>query len=111
MSHPENCSPDCPSICVSRSDSTSKTECVGADALQTGHHPCESHPMAGVPVTRGPGDVWHSEAYLISWLVRTHGWRVIEPGVMWRIELPKRSVTRPENRQAGIEQLKQGRAA
>lgn len=34
------------------------------------------------PITRGPGDCWHSEAYLIGWLVKTHGWRVLEPGTL-----------------------------
>jgi hypothetical protein len=60
-----------------------------------------------VPVTRGPGDVWHSEAYLISWLVKTHGWRVIEPGLMRRVDGLEKSVTLPNNRRAGLEQLKQ----
>lgn len=36
------------------------------------------------PVTRGPLDVWHSEEYLLGWLVKTHGWRVVEPGLLQR---------------------------
>lgn len=39
----------------------------------------------GLPVTRSPYDVWHSEQYLIGWLVKTHGWRVIEPGLLRRV--------------------------
>jgi len=27
------------------------------------------------PLTRSPSDVWHSEEYLLRWLVVTHGWR------------------------------------
>ena len=34
------------------------------------------------PITRGPSDCWHSEAYLIGWLVKTHGWVVLEPGLI-----------------------------
>lgn len=44
----------------------------------------EKQPPAGIPVTRGPYDCWHTEAYLIGWLVKGHGWRVLEPGVIVR---------------------------
>lgn len=37
-----------------------------------------------IPVTRGPYDCWHSEEYLIGWLVKGFGWRVLEPGVIAR---------------------------
>lgn len=36
----------------------------------------------GWPDTRSPLDPWHSEQYLIKCLIRTHGWRVVEPGLI-----------------------------
>jgi hypothetical protein len=77
----------------------------------TTHHIQESHPAAGVPVTAGPYDVWHDEAYLIGWLVRCHGWRVVEPGLIRRSWQPERSVTAPQNRQAAREALAARRGA
>lgn len=71
----------------------------------------ESHPAAGVPVTAGPYDIWHDEAYLIGWLVRCHGWRVVEPGLIRRSWQPERSVTAPQNRQAAREALAARRGA
>lgn len=44
----------------------------------------ESQASESVPDVRGPYDVWHSEAYLIGWLVRLHGWYVLEPGTLRR---------------------------
>jgi len=45
-----------------------------------------------VPVTRGPGDCWHSESYLIGWLIKTHGWYCVEPGVLRRSWRPRPAV-------------------
>jgi hypothetical protein len=56
--------------------------------------------MEGVPVLRGPGDVYHDEAYLIGWLVKTHGWRVVAPGILRRTWQPERSVTAATGRLA-----------
>lgn len=42
----------------------------------------EKQPPPLVPVTRGPYDCWHTEKYLVGWLVKGHGWRVLEPGVL-----------------------------
>jgi hypothetical protein len=33
---------------------------------------------------RSPADCYHSEAYLIGWLVKLYGWRVLEPGTLRR---------------------------
>ena len=33
---------------------------------------------------RSPADCYHSEAYLIGWLVKLYGWRVSEPGTLRR---------------------------
>lgn len=33
---------------------------------------------------RSPADCYHSEAYLIGWLVKLYGWRVMEPGTLRR---------------------------
>jgi hypothetical protein len=33
---------------------------------------------------RSPLDCYHSEAYLIGWLVKLYGWRVQEPGTLRR---------------------------
>lgn len=41
------------------------------------------------PITRSPSDCWHSEGYLIGWLVKTHGWRVVEPGLLVKGNLSK----------------------
>lgn len=46
-------------------------------------------PVETLPVTRGPSDCWHSEEYLIGWLVKTHGWYVLEPGVLRRRWRPR----------------------
>jgi hypothetical protein len=38
---------------------------------------------------RSPTDCYHSEAYLIGWLVKLYGWRVLEPGTLrrgWRAQ-------------------------
>jgi hypothetical protein len=45
---------------------------------------------AGVPLpdVRGPLDVWHPESYLVGWLVRLYGWRVVEPGLLRRCRRP-----------------------
>jgi hypothetical protein len=40
------------------------------------------------PDTRSPYDPWHSEAYLIGCLVKTHGWTVTEPGTIRRFRRP-----------------------
>jgi hypothetical protein len=36
------------------------------------------------PVTRSPADPWHSQEYLLSCLVRTHGWWCEGPGILRR---------------------------
>lgn len=59
----------------------------------TGSETLETGPSGGVPVTRSPYDCWHSEAYLIGWLVKTHGWRVVSPG---RMERPRLARTAPQ---------------
>jgi hypothetical protein len=41
---------------------------------------------------RSPGDCYHPEGYLIKWLVRLYGWRVIEPGVLRRVRRPEQSL-------------------
>ncbi len=33
---------------------------------------------------RSPADCYHSEAYLVGWLVKLYGWRVLEPGTLRR---------------------------
>jgi hypothetical protein len=111
MSQNEIPSGTAPSICVLGKSALSSIQTLGADAHKNEHQIGESHPSAGVPVTAGPYDVWHSEAYLIAWLVRCHGWRVVEPGLLRRVTGLERSVTLPGNRQAGREQLRQLRGA
>lgn len=63
-----------------------------------------SHAPEGVPDVRGPFDVWHDEAYLIGWLVRLHGWYVLEPGVLrrrWRPDAAVRAQAERLARSAG----------
>jgi hypothetical protein len=111
MSHFENQDPDSLRICVSPGYATSRSSELGAETAEKAHQIGESHPAAGVPITRAPGDPWHCEAYLIACLVKTHGWRVIEPGLIRRMDGLERSVTLPSNRAAGREQLRQLRGA
>ena len=111
MSQPENHSASALRTCVSPNDATSNSSIHSAGSSLTRHQIQESHPAAGVPVTRGPGDVWHDEAYLIGWLVKCHGWRVVEPGLIRRSWQPERSVTAPQNRQAAREALAARRGA
>lgn len=37
-----------------------------------------------LPELRSPSDCYHSETYLIGWLVKLYGWRVLEPGTLRR---------------------------
>lgn len=65
---------------------------AGRDPAETGAGPgvtVAAAPAQTLPVTRGPGDCWHSEEYLIGWLVKTHGWYVLEPGVLRRRWRPR----------------------
>lgn len=111
MSHDET-QPLTGCVSVSQAVRPSPTvETLGAEPPTNSHQIGESHPSAGVPVLRGPGDVFHTEAYLISWLVRCHGWRVVEPGLLRRVTGLERSITLPHNREAGRQQLRQLRGA
>lgn len=38
---------------------------------------------------RSPADCYHSEQYLLRWLIRLYGWRVTEPGTIRRGWQPK----------------------
>lgn len=52
---------------------------------------CKTQPLAYQADLRSPADVYHSEAYLIGWLVKLYGWRVVEPGTLrraWRPAAP-----------------------
>lgn len=40
--------------------------------------------LSPLPDLRSPADCYHSEAYLIGWLVKLYGWRVTEPGTIRR---------------------------
>lgn len=64
-----------------------------ADGPASGSETLETALSGGVPVTRSPYDCWHSESYLIGWLVKTHGWRVVSPG---RMERPRLARTAPQ---------------
>lgn len=97
-------------LCLSQLRDSSEVCDHGAEKLQTERYTQPSHPATGMPDTRSPGDPWHSEAYLIACLVKTHGWRVMEPGLMRRCSGLERSVTTPANRAAGLAQLEALRA-
>lgn len=92
-------------LCLSQERKSSEVFELGAEKLPAERYTQSSHPATGLPDTRSPGDPWHSEAYLIACLVRSHGWRVMEPGLMRRCSGLERSVTLPENRAAGLAQL------
>ena len=55
----------------------------------------EPSPVSGCDGTaltaelRSPTDCYHSEKYLIGWLVRLYGWRVLEPGLLSRYRVPR----------------------
>lgn len=59
-------------------------ELIGAKEVQPPVSNSAPTIPAEIPRTRSPYDVWHPEAYLIRALVKLHGWRVIEPGVIRR---------------------------
>ena len=101
MSHPKTQAPtarvsvfDTSTQCPESQPSHSKEDATSADrAAQwencTGPEPQQKLSPFGLkvappplPVTRGPYDCWHTEQYLIGWLVKGHGWRVLEPGVL-----------------------------
>jgi hypothetical protein len=52
------------------------------DAISSGQ--CNLRQFAQTPNLRSPFDCYHSEAYLIGWLVKLYGWRVLEPGTLRR---------------------------
>lgn len=56
------------------------TQCPKTDSSQDREVPTSS----GSPDTRSPLDCWHSEQYLIGWLVKCWGWRMVEPGKLVR---------------------------
>ena len=67
-------------------------DATGRDSAETGAGhgvTVAAAPAQTLPVTRGPSDCWHSEEYLIGWLVKTHGWYVLEPGVLRRRWRPR----------------------
>lgn len=71
--------------------------------IREGENPCppadlavlEPSPVSGCDRTaltaelRSPSDCYHSEKYLIGWLVRLYGWRVLEPGLLSRQRVPR----------------------
>lgn len=70
-------------------DPSPEERSVGAEPDFSGRDRHQSHQIESRPDTRSPLDPWHSEAYLIRCLVRMHGWRVIEPGVLQRGHHPR----------------------
>lgn len=110
MTQHENAATAAAYLCLSKVRESSEVSDLGAEKLPAERYIQSSHPATGLPDTRSPGDPWHSEAYLIACLVRTHGWRVMEPGLMRRCSGLERSVTLPENRAAGLAQLEALRA-
>lgn len=105
MTHNETPATSVAYLCLSQLRESSEVSDLRADKLPAERYIQPSHPATGIPDTRSPGDPWHSEAYLIACLVRTHGWRVMEPGLMRRCSGLERSVTTPANRAAGLAQL------
>jgi hypothetical protein len=68
-------SPNTPSL---RSRGANPGTCSGSD----GDGVCLDGYTA--PVTRSPGDPWHSQEYLLKCLIRHHGWWWKEAGVLAR---------------------------
>lgn len=44
---------------------------------------------------KSPSDCYHSEQYLLGWLIRLYGWRVMEPGVLRKCSRSAESKTGP----------------
>lgn len=89
--------------CVSANNAKSNPSTYASEGPATGSESARISPPEGVPVTRSPYDVWHSEAYLIGWLVKTHGWRVISPGLIRRGEKPRVTLQGPDEAAQGQE--------
>lgn len=78
---------------VSASDAPSPAGALQpAQAAPTPSADVQSQRPESIPDVRGPSDPWHSEAYLIGWLVKLYGWYVLEPGVLRRRWRPRPEV-------------------
>jgi hypothetical protein len=84
MTHPEK---PAQAICVPALDAYTRcpkpapTRVLG-DAISSVQ--CNLQQFAYEADLRSPADCYHSEAYLIGWLVKLYGWRVLEPGTLRR---------------------------
>jgi len=73
--------------------------CPAADLSQTTHSvPAEYAETAITAELRSPSDCYHSEQYLLGWLIRLYGWRVMEPGVLRKCS--RSAASRTESRPA-----------
>jgi hypothetical protein len=59
-------------------------------AAATSGVPSNSRQLAYQADLRSPADCYHSEAYLVGWLVKLYGWRVLEPGTLRRTWNPEK---------------------
>ena len=89
MTHPEK---PAPASCVPALDAVAPCpkpapERVLGDAISGVH--CNLQQFAYEADLRSPADCYHSEAYLIGWLVKLYGWRVLEPGTLRRAWNPR----------------------
>ena len=81
------CGPEC--SVLSEADRSLLWEVVRlAGPIRSIPDPVADGAGAPLPDVRGPLDVWHPESYLIGWLVRLYGWRVVEPGLLRRCRRP-----------------------
>lgn len=74
----------------------SEIPCPATEVSQT---TCSAPPeYAGTALTaelKSPSDCYHSEQYLLGWLIRLYGWRVMELGVLRKCSRSAESRTGP----------------
>lgn len=74
----------------------SEIPCPATEDSQTTHSvPAEFSGTALTAELKSPSDCYHSEKYLLEWLIRLYGWRVMEPGVLRKCSRSAESRTGP----------------
>lgn len=70
--------------------------CPATEVSQTTYSvPAEYAGTALSAELKSPSDCYHSEQYLLGWLIRLYGWRVMEPGVLRKCSRSAESKTGP----------------
>lgn len=98
MSSPSDSGPTALQSAYLRKTHLRKSEipCPTTDLSQTTCSvPAEFSGTALSAELKSPSDCYHSEQYLLGWLIRLYGWRVMEPGVLRKCSRSAESRTGP----------------